>query len=328
MKGFSFYLPFIIIATLLKEISDLFPNHIEFSEFFSFSSYFLFQLIYVVLAGFIAYAIGDKLALLPGLFGGYLAIRYNQGFIAALLLGLLAGYMILVMKYLIKKSPSQIKQTLTIVWMPLLSVILIYATSEVFTLFMPQFSYYYTRFFSGLGPISGAIIASVLVCMMAYDLGGPINKLAYIFAISTISTIGLIEKNILIPAVMIGGMLPTMTIGLYHMIFKHKFEALSHIKGSDVFISGMFFVSEAGLPFYFKFGKKVMIPSMIGSVVSAIIIGYYQVRSFVPHGGILMFWTTSNGLMFLIAIALGLAVSFILMIIMNFKQDNKIQETL
>jgi PTS system fructose-specific IIC component len=323
MKGFSFYLPFIIIATLLKELSLLFIEHIEIAEFFSFSSYFLFQLTYVVLAGFIAYAIGDKLALLPGLLGGFLAIRYDQGFLAALLLGLIAGYMILVMKSIINKSPHQIKQTLTVVWIPLVSIIIIYATSEVLTLFMPQFSYYYETFFSGLSPIAGAIIATILACMMAYDLGGPVNKLAYIFAISTI---GLTERNVLIPAVMLGGMVPTIAIGLYHMLFKHKFESQSQTKGINVLLSGVFFVSEAGLPFYYKYGKKVMIPSIIGSAVAAIIIGYKQVISFVPHGGLLMFWTTSNALVFIYSMIAGIVVSLFGLIILNFKNNEKINE--
>lgn len=311
MKGFSYYLPFIIVAALLTELGILFSSYSDVSVFFSFTGYFVFQLTYIVLTGFIAFAIADRLALLPGFVGGILTLRNDLGFISALIAGVFVGYLVLGLKYVIKKSPRNIQQTLTIVWIPLLSVVITYLLIITLGLFMSSFTNWYEALFQNLNLVTLIIVCGILAMLMAYDLGGPVNKFAYIFAISTI---GLGFSNALIPAVMVGGMIPPMAIGLFHLVNKNRFDAFKDKNGWSMILSGSFFISEAAIPFYTLYGKKVSIASLLGSLASGLVIGIFNVSSMVVHGGVLVFFTTSNIPAFFLAIVSGILVSFIILI--------------
>ncbi len=321
MKGFSYYLPVIVVATILTEISLLVSAHPEMVEFFSFSGYMVFQIAYAVLAGFIAFALADRLALLPGLLGGYMVVRYDLGFLSAIIIGLFVGYLVVGLKYVIKKSPKTLQQTLMIVWIPLVSVIFTYLVIICLRLFMGSITNWYESFFPNLNIVALTVTCGILAMLMAYDLGGPINKLVYVFALSTI---GLGVRNSIMPAVMIGGMIPPIAIGLFHLVFKNRFMELKEKSGWQMVLLGSFFISEAALPFYSLYKRKVVVASLLGSLVSGVIIGLARVTSFVPHGGILMFWTASDILMFLAAILSGVFTSFIIMVFTT-KNENKME---
>lgn len=306
LKGFSYYLPFVIVGAILLQFRRFFNSNLEIYDFLSFSSFFVFQLSYIVLSGFIAYAISDRLAILPGFVAGIYTVRYNMGFLTAILLGMIAGYIIKYLKILIKSSPISLRQTLTIVWIPLLSVILIYLTAEVMTLFMPSVTTFNETIINEIPIIYVILISGILSGLMAYDLGGPINKLAYMLAISTI---GLGQSNVLIPAVMAGGMIPPLAIGLYHMINHKDLHALKHMKGYQVMLSGSFFISEAAIPYYHQYGKRMSIPTVIGSVLTGMLIAYFHITSNVAHGGLYMFWTTSDPLTYLVIILVGIIIT-------------------
>lgn len=306
LKGFSYYLPFVIIGALLSQLSQFFESHLEIYDLLSFSSFFVFQLSYIVLSGFIAYAVSDRLAILPGFVAGIFTVRFNMGFISAVLLGLLAGYMIKYFKMLIKVSPSYLRQTLTIVWIPLFSVIVIYLMAEVMTLFMPSVTLFNESVIHDMPIIFVILLTGFLAACMAYDLGGPINKIAYMIAISTI---GLGNESVFIPAVMAGGMIPPLAIGLYHMIFSEDMRELKHVKGYQVMLGGSFFISESALPFYYQYGKRISIVSMMGSFITGALIAYFQITSNVVHGGIFMFWTTSDPLTYLVVMLVGIIMT-------------------
>ncbi len=310
MKGFSFALPFFITATLMRTIL-LYTNY-EFQGLFVNTEYALSSLGYIVLTGYIAYAVSDKLALLPGLLAGSLVATSGLGFIGAIMIGLIAGYIVLLLKLGLKKIGYNFKSTLTIVWIPLVSVVLIYFVYLGLNLFMPTFTSYYEQLFINLNLVSQVALCAVLAVFMAYDLGGPMNKFAYVLAISTIGLY--MNFNALIPAVMVGGMIPSLTIGLYHMMNKKVFNESNNQKPWSVLLLGAFFISEGGLHYYHTYGKKVMIPSLIGAMISGAMIGYFNVLSIVPHGGLLVFWTTSKPWLFLLSIAIGTLLSLIILV--------------
>ncbi len=311
MKGFSYYLPVIVVAAILTQLSNLFLTHPEMVEFFSFSGYLTYRVAYVVLAAFIAFALGDRLALLPGLVGGYIVMLNDLGFISAVIVGLLSGYFIIGLKMLIKKSPRILQQTLMIVYIPLMSVLAIYGVTLILELFMVNFTNYYESFFVNLNQYALSAVCAILAMLMAYDLGGRVNKLAYIFAISTI---GLGVENALIPAVMFGGMVPPMAIGLFHILFRNRRVLEKDRSGLQTFILGAFFISEAALPFYQSYKKQVKSAALVGSLVAGLLIGIANVSSNVVHGGILMFWTTSDMLMYFAALFSGIFTTIIIMI--------------
>ncbi len=321
LKGFSFYLPFVIVGALLLQFSELFDFSHTVNEIFSRSSYYVFELSYIALAGYIAYAISNKMAILPGFLAGIYVAKYQMGFISAILLGLIAGYIVKYLIMVIKKSPIWLRQTLTIVWIPLISVLIIFLTSEVFTLFMPQVTLFNEQYLFDL-PLAVIIaLSSLLAMLMAYDLGGPINKLAYMIAISTI---GLGSSNVFVVSVMAGGMIPPIALGVYHYIFKNRMQLLQTKISIKSITSGIFFISEGALPYYGIYKKKASIAVMIGSLITGGLMAYEGISSNVIHGGLLMFWTTSKPMMYLLVIVIGILISNILLLfLINDKKTMK-----
>lgn len=311
LRGFSFYLPFVIVGALLLQFSELFDSSHAIYEILVRSSFYVFELSYIVLAGYIAYAISNKMAILPGFLAGIYVVRYDMGFLTALILGLIAGYIVKYLIILIKESPVWLRQTLTIVWVPLISVLMIFLTSEVFTLFMPKVTQFNEQYIFDLPLAVIVVLSGLLAMLMAYDLGGPINKLAYMIALSTI---GLGSSNVFVVSVMAGGMIPPLALGIYHYIFKKRMDRMALQTRIKAVTSGIFFISEGALPYYHTYKQKASIAVMIGSLFTGGLIAYEGISSNVIHGGLLMFWTTSKPMMYLLIISIGILMSNILLL--------------
>jgi fructose PTS system EIIBC or EIIC component len=323
MKGVSEIVPFLIVAGLFIGINELL-------FILSISNPFFNQLLPIgqsiyhymipLFAAFIAFSIGDKVAFVPGFLGGVFVVFNEEGLIFAILIGLCAGYIVLGLKYALRKLPTSLHSIKSLILIPFIASIFIVLIAQFLFLFMP----YITQLINSILTTSEGylifIIASLSALFMAYDMGGKVNKIMFLLAIISISY-G--EKTILMAAVMAGGMTPPLGIALFHFIFKNRFNDELKIQANKNFIYGLSFITEGAIPFALS-NKKAVMPSIIlGSMLAGFLIALFQTKSSIPHGGILVVPWMQNWWGFLIAIVAG---SFLTMILLSFlwKKNNKV----
>lgn len=216
MNGFTYIIPLAVIGGVFLNLYQTFDTQI----FFYVGSTAVF-LVYPILSAFIAYAISDRPGFVIGLVGGALITLGQSGFIGAIIIGFFAGYLIKLFKIVFKKFPISIKGLLPIFIYPLLGIIVISFFYLGMNIIMTPINLFIIDMYDQLNFISLMMIAIVLSSMMVYDLGGPINKLAYVIGVSSILS-G--TPNILMTTVMIAGMIPPLSIALASTFFNHKYH--------------------------------------------------------------------------------------------------------
>lgn len=271
-----------------------------------------------ILAGFIAMSIADRPGLVVGFVGGAIAANGKSGFLGALVAGFLAGYLILGMKKLFEKLPESLDGIKTILLYPLLGVFLIgvimmYAIE-------PPVGALNTLLNNGLSSLSGAssiLLGLLLGAMMAADLGGPINKAAYVFGTASIAA----GNYNIMAAVMIGGMVPPCAIALATLLFKKKFTAEERKSGPTNFIMGLSFISEGAIPFAASDPIHVLPALIVGSGVAGAVSMAFNCTLMAPHGGVFVFPVVGNTFMYVVSLVVGTIISAVLLGIL--KKDVK-----
>ncbi len=308
MNGFTYIIPLAVIGGVFLNLYQTFDTQI----FFYVGSTAVF-LVYPILSAFIAYAISDRPGFVIGLVGGALITLGQSGFIGAIIIGFFAGYLIKLFKIVFKKFPISIKGLLPIFIYPLLGIIVISFFYLGMNIIMTPINLFIIDMYDQLNFISLMMIAIVLSSMMVYDLGGPINKLAYVIGVSSILS-G--TPNILMTTVMIAGMIPPLSIALASTFFKHKFTEEEQKLAKLNYLMGLSFISEGALSFIKK-DKNIFVIFMIGAISSAFLTVYFNVTSNIAHGGILAIFFISNWLLFLlIVIGISLFTAILLGIIL------------
>ena len=290
MTGVSHMLPLIVAGGLLIAISfaiDIDANDPAMAgslagRLFQLGG-FAFALFLPVLAGYIAYSIADRPGLAPGLVGGYLAGQVETGFLGAILAGFLAGY---VTRWLATniKLPQTLAGLKPVLILPLLSslavgVAMFYVIGEPVSWVQDQL----TGWLEGLQGRNAALLGAVLGLMMAFDMGGPLNKVAYTFAV------GLIDAGLTAPmaAVMAAGMTPPLGLALATVLFPSAWVPEEREAGKPAFVLGLAFITEGAIPFAARDPMRVIPSAMAGSAVAGAISLGLGAGSIVPHGGIL-----------------------------------------
>lgn len=255
-----------------------------------------------ILAGFIAMSIADRPGLAVGFVGGSIAANGTSGFLGALVAGFVAGYIVLLLKKVFSKLPESLDGMKPVLLYPLLGIFLVGVIMQFVV--EPPIGALNTAINNGLNGLNGssAVVLGVLLGgMMSVDMGGPVNKAAYVFGTASIAA----GNYNIMAAVMIGGMVPPIAIALATIFFKNKFTAEERKAGPTNFIMGLSFITEGAIPFAASDPLHVLPACVVGSAVAGGLSMAFGCTLMAPHGGIFVVPTIGNPLMYLVALVIG-----------------------
>ncbi|MFM6974409.1 MAG: PTS fructose transporter subunit IIC [Agromyces sp.] len=272
-----------------------------------------------VLSMFIAYAIADRPGLVPGFLAGFIAINNGSGFLGGMLGGLIAGA---AAYYLAKlRLPAGIAPLMPVIVIPILASFVV-ALLMITVVGVPVAALL-EALKSWLGGLTGgnlAVLGILLGFMMAFDMGGPVNKVAYTTAVALLTEAGADAagndpKLVIMAIVMAAGMTPPLGLALASVLRKSLFSNSERQAGKAGWILGLSFITEGAIPFAAADPIRVIPSIMVGSGVTGALVGLFQVGSHAPHGGIWVAAMVSNPALYLLAIAIGTVVTALLVIV-------------
>lgn len=336
MNGISHMLPFVIGGGILMAISFIVEQYMGGAKapafiFLNSAGNLAFAFMVPVLAAYIAEAIGDTPALMPGLVGGYMASIVNvsggvqvnaqahstspAGFLGGIAAGFIAGYLILGMKKMFAGLPRSVEGMKPMLLYPVFG--LLFIALIMYFIVNPIFStinLWITHFLNGMGTGNLVLLTLVLAGMMSIDMGGPFSKAAYVFASGAFandpkST----TAAILMAAVMVGGMVPPFATAIGTAFFKNKYTEDERRAGVTNWILGFSFITEGAIPFATADPGRVIPSCIIGSAVSGAIVGAMRIGIPAPHGG---FWVSplaTNIWGYFLAVIVGSIVAALIM---------------
>lgn len=255
-----------------------------------------------ILAGFIAMSIADRPGLAVGFVGGSIAANGTSGFLGALVAGFVAGYIVLLLKKVFSKLPESLDGMKPVLLYPLLGIFLVGVIMQFVV--EPPIGALNTAINNGLNGLNGAsavVLGVLLGGMMSVDMGGPVNKAAYVFGTASIAA----GNYNIMAAVMIGGMVPPIAIALATIFFKNKFTAEERKAGPTNFIMGLSFITGGAIPFAASDPLHVLPACVVGSAVAGGLSMAFGCTLMAPHGGIFVVPTIGNPLMYLVALVIG-----------------------
>ena len=255
-----------------------------------------------ILAGFIAMSIADRPGLAVGFVGGSIAANGTSGFLGALVAGFVAGYIVLLLKKVFSKLPESLDGMKPVLLYPLLGIFLVGVIMQFVV--EPPIGALNTAINNGLNGLNGAsavVLGILLGGMMSVDMGGPVNKAAYVFGTASIAA----GNYNIMAAVMIGGMVPPIAIALATIFFKNKFTAEERKAGPINFIMGLSFITEGAIPFAASDPLHVLPACVVGSAVAGGLSMAFGCTLMAPHGGIFVVPTIGNPLMYFVALVIG-----------------------
>ncbi len=291
MSGVSFMLPFVTAGGLLIALAFAFGGiyatepaaaHTFAGALFQIGAKAAFTLFVPILGGFIAYSIADRPGLAPGMIGGLLASQIGAGFIGAIAAGFLAGYVTQFLTRVIK-LPRAMQGLMPVLVLPLLSS-LITGLAMVYVIGTPiaEILAFLTNFLKSMQGSSAILLGLLLGGMMAFDMGGPVNKAAYSFGAALLSA----QVYTPMAAVMAGGMTPPMAIFLASRLFPSRFTEEEREAAISAGALGLSFITEGAIPFAAKDPFRVIPANVAGSALAGAISMFGGVELKVPHGGV------------------------------------------
>jgi fructose PTS system EIIBC or EIIC component len=271
-----------------------------------------FSFLVPILAGFIAFAMGDRPALVPGIVGGYIAGQVSAGFLGGLVAGLLAGAVVLAIRRI--NVPKSVRGIMPVVVIPLVSTLIVGVL--MFVVLGPPLAALtagLTNWLNGLSGANKVFLGIILGLMMAFDMGGPINKTAYSFAALGLAAATPASFQIM-AAVMAAGMTPPLGLALATAIRKRLFTHVEQENGKAAWVLGASFITEGAIPFAAGDPLRVIPSLMAGSAVTGALSMAFGATSRAPHGGIFVVPLIGNPFLYLVAIIIGTVVTAVLVI--------------
>lgn len=330
MNGVSHMLPFVIGGGILIALAFLFDDYSidpsNFGKNTPLAAYLktigeqAFGMMLPVLAGYIAMSIADRPGLAVGFVGGLIAKMgatfanpaggsVNSGFLGALLAGFIGGYIVIMLKKAFSKLPKSLEGIKPVLLYPLIGIFLVAVATTFINPFVGAINDGLTSLLNGMGGTSKIILGVVVGGMMSVDMGGPVNKAAYVFG-----TAQLAEGNFdIMAAVMAGGMVPPIAVALCTTFFKKKFTEKERQSGVVNYIMGLSFISEGAIPFAAADPIRVIPSCIVGSAVAGGLSMALGCTLRAPHGGIFVLPTIGNPFGYLLAIVIGSAVGCLVM---------------
>ncbi|HFI0063879.1 TPA: fructose-specific PTS transporter subunit EIIC [Streptococcus suis] len=347
MSGVSQMLPFVIGGGILIALAFLFDNLLgvpsdqlgnlgsynEIAAMFMKIGGAAFGFMLPLLAGYIAYSIAEKPGLVAGFVAGAIAssglafgkIPYaaggeetlalagvSSGFLGALVGGFLAGGVVLVLRNALRNMPKSLQGLNAILLLPLLGTAITGFLMFFVNIPMAAINTGMNNFLAGLEGSSAILLGLVLGGMMAVDMGGPVNKAAYVFGTGTLAATVADGGSVAMAAVMAGGMVPPLAVFVATLLYKNKFTQEERNSGLTNIVMGLSFITEGAIPFGAADPARA-IPSFIaGSALAGALVGLSGIQLMAPHGGIFVIALTSNPLLYLAYVAIGAVVSGVL----------------
>lgn len=316
MNGVSFMIPFVVAGGIAVALSFLLGYN-AFEQEGTLASYLMgigggagaFGLMVPILAGYISYSIADRPGLAPGMIGGAIAMQLEAGFLGGLVAGFLAGYIVFLIKKFIK-LPKTLQGIMPVLVIPVLGslatgLILFYVIGKPVA-FINQGM---LDFLTGMSGTNAVILGLIIGLMMAFDMGGPVNKAAYAFGTGTlIAGTG----SSIMAAVMAAGMVPPLALALSTIIFRKKYTAAEREAGKAAWVLGAGFITEGAIPFAAADPLRVIPSIMIGSAATGALSMLFNATLSVPHGGVFVFFAVTNLPLYLLAIVVGTLISALL----------------
>ncbi|MDU5705767.1 MAG: fructose-specific PTS transporter subunit EIIC [Streptococcus parasanguinis] len=345
MSGVSQMLPFVIgggiliaLAFLIDQVlgvpqdqlSSLGSYHVLAAQFKTIGGV-AFGFMLPVLAGYIGFSIAEKPGFVAGFIAGSIAssgsafgnIAYgaakgelpaavSSGFLGALVGGFLAGGIVLLLRKALAGLPRSLDGIRSILLLPLLGVGLTGFLMFLINIPMAAINTGLNNFLSSLSGSSAVLLGLLVGGMMAVDMGGPVNKAAYVFATGTLAESVASGGSIVMAAVMAAGMVPPLAVFVATVLFKDKFTQEERDSGLTNIVMGLSFITEGAIPFGAADPARA-IPSFIaGSALTGALVGLAGLKLIAPHGGIFVIALTSNPLLYILFVLIGAVVSGIL----------------
>lgn len=315
MTGVSFMIPFVVAGGILIAISFVFGIK-AFQVKGSFAAALMqigssgaFSLMVPILSGYIAYSISDRPGLVPGMVGGVLAVQLGAGFLGGILSGFIAGYTVVLLKKYIK-LPKTMEGLMPVLVLPVLSTLII-GIIMIYVLGVPVKAINDTlnAWLKGLSGTNAVLLGIILGLMMAFDMGGAVNKAAYTFAIGTVAA-G--KPSMVMAATMAAGMIPPLGIALSTVLTKNKYTEQELDAGKAAWVLGISFITEGAIPFAAADPLRVIPSCMAGAAVTGGLSMLFKCTLAVPHGGIFVLPipnAVGNLLMYVVSILAGMIVT-------------------
>lgn len=347
MGGVSQMLPFVIGGGIMIAIAFLFDNILgvpkdqlsnlgsyhEIAALFKNIGGAAFAFMLPVLAGYIAYSIAEKPGLVAGFVAGSIAssgLAFGKvpfaeggkatlalagvpsGFLGALVGGFLAGGVILLLRKLLSGLPKSLEGIKSILLYPLLGVLITGFLMLLVNIPMAAINTALNTFLQGLSGSSAVLMGLLVGGMMAVDMGGPVNKAAYVFDTGTLAATVANGGSVVMAAVMAGGMVPPLAVFVATLLFKDKFNNEERQSGLTNIVMGLSFITEGAIPFGAADPARAIPSFIVGSALTGALVGLAGIKLMAPHGGIFVIALTSNPLLYILFILIGAVVSGVL----------------
>lgn len=330
MNGVSNMLPFVVGGGILIALSFFWgvessdPASGDYNKFAAMLNEIgggkAFFLMVPVLAGFIASSIADRPGFAPGMVGGLIAVTVSgvegadggSGFLGGLIAGFLAGYVTLLVKKVFSGLPDSLEGLKPVLFFPLVSIAV---TGLIMMTINPPLTTVYTglsAFLESLGGTNQVLVGLILGAMMAFDLGGPVNKAAYTFGIAMLDA----GNYTFIATVMAAGMVPPLGMALATSLFKHKFTKPEREAGKTAYALGACFITEGVIPLAAADPARVIPSAMAGAAVTGSLTMLFNIGIPAPHGGIFVIGLAEGGLskilLYVLSIIIGMIITALL----------------
>ncbi|MER6996904.1 fructose-specific PTS transporter subunit EIIC [Streptomyces sp. NPDC000410] len=332
MSGVSYMIPFVAAGGLLialgfaiggyeiadaKSVAEVFAwgDHSSWAALLFQIGGLAFSFLIPVLAGYIAYGMADRPGLVPGFVGGAIAITIKAGFLGGLVAGLIAGAVVLGIQKV--KVPAVLRGIMPVVVIPLISSIIVgFLMFLVIGKPLATLQRALTDWLGGLSGANAIILGVILGLMMCFDLGGPLNKVAYTFAVGGLAAATEGSFKVM-AAVMAAGMVPPLAMALATTVRGKLFTKAERENGKAAWVLGASFITEGAIPFAAADPLRVIPSVMVGGAVTGGLSMAFACTLRAPHGGIFVVPLIGNPFLYLVAILAGTAVSAALVILLK-----------
>jgi PTS system fructose-specific IIC component len=331
MTGVSYMLPFVIAGGILIALSFMIGGAVEVTQVEGFPSLgdifssrtqlgallfqigaIAFSMLVPILAGFIAFGMVDRPGIAPGVVAGLIAVQINAGFLGGLIGGLLAGAVVMLLMRVRLTGP--LAKMWTILVLPIFGTLI---TGAIMVLIIgkpiAEAQEAMTNWLNDLGGTSAVVLGALLGLMMAFDMGGPVNKVAYAFGVASLAS----GNTTVMAAVMAAGMTPPLGLALATVVRGTLFTEEEREAGQAAWLLGASFITEGAIPFAAADPLRVIPSLMVGSAVAGSLSMAFDCTLAAPHGGIWVIGLVGNWFLYLVAIIIGTIVSAALVVFLK-----------
>ncbi|MDE1549309.1 PTS fructose transporter subunit IIC [Jeotgalibaca caeni] len=328
MTGVSYFLPFVIGGGIITALAFLLDVGNSSSSTFGSSTpltAWLLQIgglamgmMFPFLAGYVAYSIGDKPAILLGIVTGMLARDGGSGFLGAIAAGFISGYIIVLLKKLTQKFPRSLEGIKSLLIFPIVGLLLSAAAMILVNMIVAPINTGLNNFLVSLNDTSAVLIGAVIGVMLALDLGGPINKTAYLFAVATLTNAsGEPVPSVIMAACGSSAMVISTSCAVAATLFPKKFSPSLRAAKVGAYIMGLAFFVEGAIPYVIAKPKKILPALCIGAAVTGGLTAAMGITLAAPIGGLETLPLVSNIPLYLLSFVVGTAVAVLIIYLLT-----------